>query len=158
MCLLRGIPQSPKTVWLSWNSRTRVLATRVRFRDARRFSSDDVLRLAHFMTMLGVSGVELPDRPPHPVSSLRLGETLQFTKHASYAVAQVSDVPPHLTPETVYTSLRTRHCCLNGSAPRLPPPVACTASQLGNTNVTSRSSTLCIPHTRRFRRKHCQSG
>ena len=60
-------------------------------------------RRARFMTMLGSSGVELPDRRPHPISSLRLGES---------------------------------------SAPHWPSPVACTASQRGNTSVTSRSSTL----------------
>ena len=32
-------------------------------------------RRARFMTMLGISGVELPDGRPHPVSSLRLGGT-----------------------------------------------------------------------------------
>ena len=31
-------------------------------------------RRARFMTMLGISGVELPDRRTHPVSSLRLGD------------------------------------------------------------------------------------
>jgi len=31
-------------------------------------------RRVRFMTMLGISGVALPDRRPHPVSSLRLGE------------------------------------------------------------------------------------
>ena len=49
----------PKTVWLSWIG---VHATRVRFREARLFCSDDILPQARFMTMLGVSGVELLDR------------------------------------------------------------------------------------------------
>ena len=40
----------------------------------RGFSFMTTLRRARFMTILGSSGVELPDRRPHPVSSLRLGE------------------------------------------------------------------------------------
>ena len=32
--------------------------------------------------MLGISGVELPDRRPHPVSNLRLGETPHYSRRA----------------------------------------------------------------------------
>ena len=42
----------------------------VRFRDAG-FSVLTTFRLARVMTMLGISGVELPDRRPYPVSKKR---------------------------------------------------------------------------------------
>jgi len=55
--------------------RRRALApvARVRTREAG-LSFLTTFRRAHFMTMLGISGVELPERRPHPVSSLRLGD------------------------------------------------------------------------------------
>ena len=55
-----------------YRRRALLLAARVRAREAG-LSFLTTFRRVRFMTMLGISGVELPDRRPYPVSSLRLG-------------------------------------------------------------------------------------
>ena len=54
------------------------------------------------MTMLGISGVELPDHRPHPVSSLRLGDSPPII-----VVAQLRT--PLATASRVYSFPTRRH-------------------------------------------------
>ena len=73
-CVVECCTVSQNGLAQSIRRRARVLAPRVRTREAG-LSFLTTFRRARFMTTLGSSGIELPDRPPHPVSSLRLGGT-----------------------------------------------------------------------------------
>ena len=55
-----------KTVWLSWIGVGLGFLQPGFDSGMRGFSVLKTFRRARFMTMLGVSGVELPDRRPHP--------------------------------------------------------------------------------------------